>query len=116
MPSWWVMLGRYDKQWDKDVLELAKHHDFIPQNVCNPFDTVAWVTLGDVHLWVGNYPYSFLVRENVSSTYDDAITGRVLYFYKFRDSKYQARPSRLTIHTLHKKLVEDLRKLNLSLK
>jgi hypothetical protein len=112
-PRCWIMLGKYDKAWDKTLLQLAQEHDFVPVNV--DFEKkCAWVSLGDAHMWVGNYPYSFFTLEEIREIvnhvgYDNT------YYYHPRNHDTQPRPSRLTIMRLHDKVVADLSKHNVTI-
>lgn len=113
-PKYWVMLGKYDAELDRKIQQLAEQHDFVPLNVTSLNKDVAWVSLGSMHLWVGNYPYSFLVPVEVDNQVN-LNDGNTLYFFKHRDSDGRPRPSRLTIHRLYNKLVADLKKHNTAL-
>lgn len=112
-PRYWVMIGKYDKAWDKTLQQLAKEHDFVPINIEND-TTCGWASLGDEHLWVLNYPYGFLAKETVH----EVIRTRgkeSIYFYMKRDPDTSPRPSRLTIHRLRSKVVADLLKHNVTI-
>lgn len=111
MPHYWVMLGKYDKQWDEQLNELALKHDFVPVNAFNDKDTAGWASLGDVHMWIGSYPFSFFVKEDIREVVS-LKDGFKAYFYHQRNSSHQPRPSRLTIHRLRNKLVADFKKHN----
>lgn len=112
MPHYWIMLGEYDRQWDKQLNELALKHDFIPVNAFNDNGTASWASLGDVHMWVGNYPASFFVKEDIKDVVSLIDCGLKVYFYHQRNIGFQSRPSRLTIHRLRNKLVTDFKKHN----
>lgn len=111
-PSYWIMLGKYSKAWDKQLQQLAKEHDFVP--VHGHAGKAARCMLGDHHMWLGNYPYSFLVAEKViqATTYS---SGNTYFNFATRDLDHQPRPSRLTIMRLRKKIVDDFAKHNVIL-
>jgi hypothetical protein len=113
-PRYWIMLGKYDSVWDAKLNELVKDHSF-KSEAGKYSDSICYVSLGDVHMWVGNYPYSFLVQLTIKSTYTISDTERVV-FYEYQDSETQSRPSRLTIHKLTKKLLADLKMKDVKLK
>ena len=112
-PHYWIMLGKYDRDWDAKLNELAKTHDFKSETIKNNNFT-AYVSLGGNHMWVGNFPYSFLVEEKVKSKFTSE--GTELCFYEARNNETQPRPSRLTIHKLKKKLIADLQKQGINQK
>jgi hypothetical protein len=112
-PSYWFMVGKYDKSWDKTLQQLAKEHDFVPIYIENDM-TCRWTSLGDEHMWVGNYPFSFFTKETIREVI--RIRGNEnVYFYELRDPDTQSRPSRLTIHRLRNKVVADLLKHNVTI-
>lgn len=113
-PHYWVMLGKYDAQWDAKLNELAKNHKF-KLETAKYSESVWYVSLDGQHMWVGNFPYSFLVPVDIKSSFT-AYDGEILYFYEYQDSNTQPRPSRLTIHKLKKKLNADLLNQGVTLK
>jgi hypothetical protein len=108
------MLGKYDSAWDAKLNELAKEHSF-KSEAGKYSDTITYDSLGDVHMWVGNFPHSFFAKVTIKSiqTYGD---GDRVIFYEFQDNRTQSRPSRLTIHKLTKKLLADLKMKDTKLK
>lgn len=112
MPNYWIMLGRYNPEWDEQLNELALKHDFIPVNSLSIDNTAAWASLGGIHMWVGSYPYFFFVKEEVIKIVDAFYENTKLYHYKKKNHDLQSRPSRLTIHRLRDKLVADFKKHN----
>jgi hypothetical protein len=112
-PRFWIMLGKYDKAWDKTLLQLAQEHDFVPVNVDSE-NKCAWVSLGDKHMWVGNYPFSFFTQEKIHRV-EEYVGHNNIYFYHTRDHDTQSRPSRLTVMRLHDKVVADLLKHNVTI-
>ncbi|MCX8483210.1 MAG: hypothetical protein ORN50_06475 [Crocinitomicaceae bacterium] len=113
-PHYWIMLGMYDKEWDAKINALAKEHSF-KSEAGKYSDNISYVSLGGVHMWVGNFPYSFFAQLTIKSihTYGD---GDRSIFYEYQDSETQSRPSRLTIHKLTKKLLADLNMKDTKLK
>jgi hypothetical protein len=114
MPHYWIMLGKYDSEWDAKLNDLAKEHSF--KSEAGKYSvSIVYVSLGGVHMWVGNFPYSFLVPVTITSTF----VGReseTINFYEKEDNHTQPRPSRLTIHKLTKKLLADLNMKDVKLK
>jgi len=113
-PHYWIMLGKYDSAWDAKLNELAKEHSF-KSEAGKYSDTISYVSLGGVHMWVGNFPYSFFAKVTIKSIYTISDGDRVI-FYEFQNSETQSRPSRLTIHKLTKKLLADLNMKDTKLK
>jgi len=113
-PHYWIMLGKYDSAWDAKLNELAKEHSF-KSEAGKYSDTISYVSLGGVHMWVGNFPYSFFAKVTIKSIYTISNGDRVI-FYEFQNSETQSRPSRLTIHKLTKKLLADLNMKDTKLK
>ena len=126
-PRFWFMLGKYDKSWDKTRLQLAQEHDFVPVNVLqlaqehdfvpvnvNFKNKCAWVSLGDAHMWVGNYPYNFFILEEIREIVEHVGYDNT-YYYHPRNYDTQSRPSRLTIMRVHDKVVADLSKHNVTI-
>jgi len=113
-PKYWIMLGTYDKEWDIKLNELAKEHSF-KSEAGKYSDRICYVSLNGVHMWVGNFPYSFLSEISIKSIYTYSDGDRSI-FYEFQDSETQSRPSRLTIHKLTKKLLADLNMKDTKLK
>jgi hypothetical protein len=113
-PNYWIMLGKYDPQWDAKLNALAKEHDF-KSEAGSYTDMMCYVSLNGNHIWVGNFPYSFLVPVKIKSSFT-AHDGEIIYFYEYQDSETQPRPSRLTIHKLKKKLIADLLKQGVTIK
>ena len=113
-PHYWIMLGTYDSAWDAKLNELAKNHKF-KSEAGKYSDTISYVSLGGVHMWVGNFPYSFFAQATIKSIYTISDVERVV-FYEYQDSETQSRPSRLTIHKLTKKLLADLNMKDVKLK
>jgi hypothetical protein len=113
-PHYWIMLGKYDKAWDAKLNALAKEHSF-KSEAGKYSDRICYVSLNGVHMWVGNFPYSFLTEISIKSIYTISDAERVV-FYEFQDSETQSRPSRLTIHKLTKKLLADLNMKDTKLK
>lgn len=105
-PKYWIMLGRYDKEWDAKLNALAKKHIF-KSEAASYSENICYVSLGGFHMWVANFPYSFLVPVTIQSTFTGRSGERVI-FYESQDNITQSRPSRLTIHKLTKKLLADL--------
>ena len=113
-PHYWVMLGKYDAQWDAKLNEMAKEHDFKLEGA-KYSERVYYVSLDGQNMWVANFPYSFLVPVKIKSSFT-AHDGEIIYFYEYQDNNTQSRPSRLTIHNLSKKLNADLLKQGVTLK
>jgi hypothetical protein len=113
-PHYWIMLGKYDPVWDAKLNELAKEHSF-KSEAGKYSDRICYVSLGGVHMWVGNFPHSFFAKVTIKSIYTISDAERVV-FYEFQDDTTQSRPSRLTIHKLTKKLLADLKMKNTKLK
>lgn len=113
-PNYWVMLGKYDAQWDAKLNALAKEHDFKLEGA-KYSERVCYVSLDGQNMWVANFPYSFLVPVKIKSTFT-AHDGEIIYLYGYQDNRAQPRPSRLTIHKLKKKLNADLLKQGVTLK
>lgn len=113
-PHYWIMLGKYDAEWDAKLNELAKEHSF-KSEAGTYSDSICYASLGGVHMWVGSFPYSFFAQLTIKSihTYGD---GDRSIFYEFQNSETQSRPSRLTIHKLTKKLLADLNMKDTKLK
>ena len=114
MPHYWIMLGKYDSAWDAKLNELAKEHSF-KSEAGKYSDCICYVSLGDVHMWVGNFPYSFFAQVTIKSIHSYRDGDRSI-FYEFQDNTTQSRPSRLTIHKLTKKLLADLKMKDVKLK
>ena len=106
MPRYWIMLGRYDKEWDAKLNELAKEHSF-KSEAASYSENICYVSLGGFHMWVANFPYSFLVPVTIQATFTGR-SGERVNMYKKEDHDIQSRPSRLTIYKLTKKLLADL--------
>ena len=49
-PSYWIMVHKYDAEWDKDFNELMSKHSFVYHN-----DYVA--ILGDETIRIVNHPF-----------------------------------------------------------
>jgi len=113
-PHYWIMLGKYDSAWDSKLNELAKDHSF-KSEAGKYSDKIYYVSLGGVHMWVGNFPYSFFAKVTIKSIYTISDVERVI-FYERQDNRTQFRPSRLTIHKLTKKLLADLNMKDTKLK
>ena len=105
-PHYWIMLGKYDKEWDAKINALAKEHSF-KSEAGKYSDSICYVSLGGVHMWVGTFPFSFFTQVTIKSIFTYGDGDRVI-FYEYQDSGTQSRPSRLTIHKLTKKLLADL--------
>jgi hypothetical protein len=114
MPHYWIMLGKYDSVWDAKLNELAKDHSF-KSEAAKYSDCICCVSLGDVHMWVGSYPYSFFAKVTIKSIFTVSDVERIV-FYEYQDNYTQSRPSRLTIHKLTKKLLADLNMKDVKLK
>jgi hypothetical protein len=114
MPHYWIMLGKYDKAWDAKLIALAKEHEF-KSEAGKYNDRISYVSLGGVHMWVGNYPYSFFAQVTIKSIFTVSDVERIV-FYEYQDNTTQSRPSRLTIHKLTKKLLADLNMKDVNLK
>jgi len=113
-PEYWIMLGKYDAEWDTKLNELAKEHSF--KSEAGKYSNKIYnVSLGGVHMWVGNFPYSFFAQLTIKSIYTISDAKRVI-FYERQDNRTQSRPSRLTIHKLTKKLLADLEMKDTKLK
>jgi hypothetical protein len=113
-PHYWIMLGKYDEKWDTKLNALAKEHEF-KSEAGKYSEHIFYVSLGGFHMWVANFPYSFLVPVTIKSTF----VGReseTINFYEKEDNDTQSRPSRLTIHKLTKKLLVDLKMKDTELK
>ncbi len=108
------MLGKYDKEWDAKINALAKEHSF-KSEAGKYSDSICYVSLGGVHMWVGSFPYSFLAQLTVKTIYTYGDGDRNI-FYEYQDNFTQSRPSRLTIHKLTKKLLADLKMKDTKLK
>ena len=84
MPHFWVMNKRYSKHLDKAVLEI------IDKNlVVSVSEHHAFLNNGN-RLWISNYPYGYATPEIKGSWGTENLL--------------DVRPSRLTIHKLHKHL------------
>jgi len=114
MPHYWIMLGKYDAAWDAKLNELAKDHSFKSEAGKYSY-CICYVSLGDVHMWVGSYPYSFFAQATIKSSFT-IHDGEIIYLYEYQDNYTQSRPSRLTIHKLTKKLLADLNMKDVKLK
>lgn len=112
LPHYWIMLGKYDKEFENDLLEQAEKHSFEPLNCYfdYPDNKIYNVRLGNIILWIGNYPYSFFAKRRVKKTVKYG-EDKIHYFWP-EDNMKQSRPSRLVIKQLYKKLVKDLKKHN----
>jgi len=108
------MLGKYDRDWDTKLNALAKEHEF-KSEAGKYSESVCYVSLNGNHMWVGNFPYSFLVPIEIKSTFTGC-DGETIYFYEKQDNDIQPRPSRLTIHKLNKKLNADFLKQGVKIK
>ncbi len=108
------MLGKYDAAWDAKLNKLAKEHSF-KSEAGKYSDSICYVSLGDVHMWVGNYPHSFFAQATIKSIFTVSDVERIV-FYEYQDNTTQSRPSRLTIHKLTKKLLADLKTKDVNLK
>lgn len=108
------MLGKYNREWDIKINELAKEYEF-KSEAGKYSESVCYVSLNGNHMWVGNFPYSFLVPVEIKSTFTGR-DGETVYFYEKQDNYTQPRPSRLTIHKLSKKLNADLLKQGVKIK
>jgi hypothetical protein len=93
-PKMWIMLYAYDATLDKELNELVEAGEKFKPADGQPFDNgvVYDVTIGDLHLWVGNYPYGFFTQTDKSG---------------FRGPR-PSRPSRRTIFNLRKKVIKDI--------
>lgn len=101
------MLGEYDAAWDAKINELAKEHKFkVESEKASP--RIYYVSLNGNHIWVGNYPYSFLVPVVIKSIFTGRDGGSTVHTYEEQNNDTQSRPSRLTIYKLTKKLLADL--------
>lgn len=105
-PRYWVMLGYYDEHADQKLLRLAETNDFEPVNAFDGDEVVYHVKLGDAYYWVSNFPYGFFTESRLSFNNEG-------YKIFSCDNTHCLRPSRLTIHRLHKKLIKDLAKHSL---
>jgi hypothetical protein len=76
-PSYWIMLNRYDRSWDKKLNELLDKGKF------SKIDRYT-AELGGIEIWVANYPYASMVIRSLD-----------------------VRPSCLTIKRAHTRLIED---------
>lgn len=83
-PRWWMMLNPYSKEWDYTLNKLMDKYDCTYEGINEGRDEPFEVTLGDTHIWICNYPYSF---------------GHV--------DGYGVRPGRLTILRLKRKIKYD---------
>lgn len=113
-PNYWIMLGKYDREWDIKINDLAKKHKF-KSEAGKHSESICYVSLGGFYMWVGNFPYSFFVPVTIESTFTYR-DGECVNFYKKEDHDIQSRPSRLTIHKLTKKLLADLEMTDTKLK
>jgi hypothetical protein len=113
-PHYWIMLGKYDKEWDAKINALAKEHSF-KSEAGKYSDSICYVSLDAVHMWVGTFPFSFFTQVTIKSIFTYSDGDRVI-FYEYQDSGTQSRPSRLTIHKLTKKLLADLNMKDTKLK
>lgn len=109
------MLGKYNREWDIKINELAKEYDF-KSEAGKYSESVCYVSLNGNHMWVSNFPYSFLVPVEIKSTFTGRDGVSTVYFYEKQDNDTQPRPSRLTIHKLSKKLNADLLKQGVKIK
>ena len=109
-PNYWIVLGNYDKEFEESLLKQAEKHSFEPLNCSShyPDKLVYHVRLGNLYLWVGNYPHSFFKKERLKKTLKYG--NEKMYFFWKDDYFTQPRPSRLVIKKLYKKLVKDLKK------
>ena len=111
-PNYWIMLGKYDKEFEESLLEQAEKHSFEPLNCSSyyPDKPVYHVRLGNLYLWIGNYPHSFFVKRRLKKTLNYKF--QKTHFFLEENYETQRRPSRLVIKKLYKKLVKDLKKHN----
>jgi hypothetical protein len=114
-PKYWIMLGKYDREWDIKINELAKEYEF-KSEAGKYSERIYHVSLNGNHFWVGNYPYSFLVPVAIKSTFTGRDGVSTVHIYEDKDNDTQHRPSRLTIYKLSKKLNADLLKQGVTLK
>lgn len=80
-PSFWIMLNPYDQAWDQKLNELL---DKYPFSLLSPHTA----QLGDVVVWISNYPYST--------------------FRPYGDLSLMVRPKRRTILKARKQLMRDI--------
>lgn len=86
-PSFWIMNESYSELHDKTLNALMDKY---------PFTDIGYYTayLGNVEVWIANYPYSVGIRGQHN----------------------RSRPSRLTILLMNRKLIKDqLKEINSSL-
>lgn len=84
MPHYWVMSNRYSRQLDKIVLEIIDKNLIVEV-------TKYHAKLGNGNsLWIANYPYCY-ATPTIKDDWDI-------------ENLLNVRPSRLTIHKLHKHL------------
>lgn len=57
-PRWWIMNHSYCLNWDKKVNDLLDKHKFESDGTT--------VKLGDITIWLGNYPYSYGQRFSIA--------------------------------------------------
>jgi hypothetical protein len=84
-------LYEYSEEWDKTLNELLKTEEPIlgePNTIDNQY-YIMW--LGNVQIWIQNYPYGFGKK------------------YVFGSKNVDVRPSKITIHKL-KKIVDELKR------
>jgi 8-oxo-dGTP pyrophosphatase MutT (NUDIX family) len=96
-PSFWIMIGSYNRKWDKKFKELMTHYKFVRINEFR-------ATLGSYQLWVANYPFAaFQPYDPGYSKQVQTLTGE---FYQ-QPMSNDVRPKRLTIKKAQKKYLQD---------
>jgi len=83
-PKWWIMVNKYDKDWDKKINELLDKHKFEAPE----YDNGLSYKLGNHHIWLGSYPFSYGLQNRAYHVGD--------------------RPSRYTIWKIRKRVKLDL--------
>lgn len=91
-PRWWVMNNSYSPNWDKKVNDLLDKYKFEPDGHTN-----ITAKLGDLTIWLGNYPYAYgtLYNTNISLRYTFTISNG-------------PRPSRHTIWRMKRRYKLDM--------
>jgi len=103
-PEWWVMLGRYDAEWDAELNKLLDEHDFKPKYFdIRPDLKDAWINIFGLESWN---------KASTPSRYEAMLGNRVLWvqnypYGAFHGPKKNTRPSRRTILRAWRKFQKD---------
>lgn len=66
--------GHVCKEWDAELNMLLDEHEIVPVSLSGSDKTVYTILLGDIEVWVGNYPYSFGYHCPRRSCFSDRLT------------------------------------------